>query len=340
MPKAKKVGDQWSVLVYLGRDSNGKKKYKRVSGYDKKVVEHEAAALAIRAQKTTLNPEKTVGQVLDDYIQIKNNLISPSTLRSYYSLRKHHYTDIADINVNDLRQSDIQKMINNEASKLSPKTVHNIYGFLTAALNEFYPDIHFRVKLHSKVKTEMQIPDSNIINEYLIATSGTELHKAIVLAAFLGLRRSEVCALLKSDINFQNKTIRINKAIVVDDTSSTVVKPPKSYVGNCTIVMPYFIIQEFIEICSDQVVNLTLFQITHQFTSINKRLGYNFRFHDLMHYNASVMLLLNVPDKYAQERIGHATNNMLKDVYQHTFDKKHLEIAAVMNNYFQKTFKI
>lgn len=52
------------------------------------------------------------------------------------------------------------------------------------------------------------------------------------------------------------------------------------------------------------------------------------------------MLLLNVPDKYAQERIGHATNNMLKDVYRHTFDKKHLEIAAVMNNYFQKTFKV
>ena len=51
MPKAKKVGDQWSVLAYLGKDESGKKVYKRVSGDNKTIVELEAAQLAIEAKK-------------------------------------------------------------------------------------------------------------------------------------------------------------------------------------------------------------------------------------------------------------------------------------------------
>ena len=38
----------------------------------------------------------------------------------------------------------------------------------------------------------------------------------------------------------------------------------------------------------------------------------HYRFHDLRHINASVMLALGIPNKYAEERMGHATDNMLK----------------------------
>ena len=58
------------------------------------------------------------------------------------------------------------------------------------------------------------------------------------------------------------------------------------------------------------------------------------RFHDLRHYQASVMLALNVPNKYAQERMGHATDIMLKTVYQHTMRQKSEKLAADMNAFF------
>ena len=59
-----------------------------------------------------------------------------------------------------------------------------------------------------------------------------------------------------------------------------------------------------------------------------------FRFHDLRHVNASVMLGLNIPDKYAMERMGHATNNMLKTVYQHTMSEKSKQVADTVDSYF------
>ena len=54
------------------------------------------------------------------------------------------------------------------------------------------------------------------------------------------------------------------------------------------------------------------------------------------HTNASVMLALGVPDKYAMERMGHATNNMLKTVYQHTMRDKQDQVSDVVDDYFFK----
>lgn len=46
------------------------------------------------------------------------------------------------------------------------------------------------------------------------------------------------------------------------------------------------------------------------------------------------MLALNVPDKYAMERLGQATQNMLKTVYQHTMQDKREEVTSAMNTFF------
>ena len=63
------------------------------------------------------------------------------------------------------------------------------------------------------------------------------------------------------------------------------------------------------------------------------------RFHDLRHFNASIMLQLNIPDKYAMERGGWSTNNTMKNVYQHTFNKEREAVDTLVNNYFENLLK-
>lgn len=48
------------------------------------------------------------------------------------------------------------------------------------------------------------------------------------------------------------------------------------------------------------------------------------------------MLALGVPDRYAMERMGHATPNMLKAVYQHTMQHKSREVSDQVNSYFER----
>jgi Phage integrase family. len=58
------------------------------------------------------------------------------------------------------------------------------------------------------------------------------------------------------------------------------------------------------------------------------------RFHDLRHLNASVMVALGVPDKYAMERGGWSTPEVLQSVYQHTFSAERQQVDSAMDNYF------
>ena len=51
------------------------------------------------------------------------------------------------------------------------------------------------------------------------------------------------------------------------------------------------------------------------------------------------MLKLGVPDKYAMERMGHATNNMLKTVYQHTMPAERAKVDADVNEYFSSIWQ-
>lgn len=60
-------------------------------------------------------------------------------------------------------------------------------------------------------------------------------------------------------------------------------------------------------------------------------------FHDLRHVNASVMNLLNIPDKYAQERGGWKTDAIMKDTYMLTFSSARVAVDNTIDRYFMHT---
>lgn len=59
-------------------------------------------------------------------------------------------------------------------------------------------------------------------------------------------------------------------------------------------------------------------------------------FHDLRHLNASVMAMLQIPDKYAQERGGWKTDHVMKKVYTHTFSRERIRVDNIIDDYFSK----
>lgn len=50
--------------------------------------------------------------------------------------------------------------------------------------------------------------------------------------------------------------------------------------------------------------------------------------------NASIMLLLGIPDKYAMERGGWSSNGVLKSVYQHTFSEERKLVDERIDGFF------
>jgi transcriptional regulator with XRE-family HTH domain len=57
-------------------------------------------------------------------------------------------------------------------------------------------------------------------------------------------------------------------------------------------------------------------------------------FHDLRHVNASLMVVLQIPDKYAQDRGGWKSDHIMKTTYQETFSAERKAVDQKIDNYF------
>ena len=84
------------------------------------------------------------------------------------------------------------------------------------------------------------------------------------------------------------------------------------------------------------VFDLTYSAFTAMFRRLLKKNNLpHCRIYDLRHAYASTMLMLGVPDKYAMERMGHSTSNMLKTVYQHTYSEKQKQTSELLDRFFE-----
>ena len=176
-------------------------------------------------------------------------------------------------------------------------------------------------------------PTTQEVAQMLAESHTEELKTAIMLAAFCGLRRSEIIALDSDDII--GDTIHVHRAAVYDDMGNTVIKAPKTYQSDRYIVMPD-IVKNQVSGKTGQICPIGLSTLTRQFVTLRNRLGLSCRFHDLRHYYASFQHAIEVPDQYIMESGGWKSDAILKSVYRNTLGdmrKKYDErINQFLNN--------
>lgn len=303
---------------------------------DEPAVAH-AKALAVKAgllEEKKPASELTVGQAIDRYIESKDAVLSPSTVAGYKRVRENALQDIMHIKLSELSQERVQRAVNKMAKDKSPKSVRNAHGLLSAVLAEYKPNMVLRTTLPQKQKPEISIPTDEDIGHIMRAVVGTEMELPVLLAIWLGLRVSEIRGITWDSIS--GDTIHIKQAIV-EGESGPEIKGTKTYSGDRKLRLPPYL-SSLIERqphTDDYIIHMSGQAIYKRFVRLCEKEGLpHFRFHDLRHANASVMLALGVPDKYAMERMGHATSNMLKTVYQHTMKSKQEEVADMVDDYF------
>lgn len=312
---------------------------KRVSVVDESPGVAQAKAVALRAgliEEKRSGPSLTVGQAIDRYIESKDAVLSPSTVAGYKRIRRNAMQDLMTIKLSDLTQEVVQKAVNKMARVKSPKSVRNAHGLLSAALAEYRPDVILRTTLPQKQKYDVSVPTDDDIERIIAAAKGTEMELPVLLAIWLGLRASEIRGLTWDCVS--GNVLHIRQAIVEGENGPEL-KGTKTYSGNRKIRLPNYLADLISEQprADDYIIHLSGQAMYKRFSRLCEKAGLpHYRFHDMRHANASIMLALGVPDKYAMERMGHATNNMLKTVYQHTMKSKQDEVADVVDNYFEE----
>lgn len=335
----------YHATVYSHKDSSGKRHYESFTGFDYNKVLLEAAQFKAdkkRGKIDTAQKGITLGKAMQEYLEAKNTVLSPSTYKGYTSIARTHFLDLQQLPINDISASQIQIAISKISARLSPKTVRNIHGFITAVFAMFRPDFSFTTTLPQKKKEEIMIPTEEEIKRLLEIVDGTPMYIPVILGACCGMRRSEICALKWEDINFKRNTITINEALVYNENNKLVEKTTKTIAGTRTIRMFPIVSDALISFKGDRaafdpVVTISPNAITKRFERLMKKHDFpGYSLHDLRHYTVSVMLALNVPKKYIADYVGHESENMIDKVYGHIMVSKKTSVEDQMQEYFSK----
>lgn len=335
----KQPSGKWRNLLYVGRDENGKRIYESFTADTKReanlLASERARELEQGIKKNRIPMELTVGEAIDKYIDERDAILAPKTAREYRGYRRNYLQGIMNVKIKRLTSDMIQREINKDARRLSPKSVHNAWALVHSALRAITPELDYKIDLPKKQKKEMRIPSNEQLIQIFEAVEGKKLELPILLGATCGLRRGEIVALdLDKDVDYERCVISVNKAMSNDTAGEWVIKSTKTVESTREVDAPAWVIEKLRDARDSGYCWMKPDGISSGFADLCKRFGFEFRFHDLRHYYASLMLSLGVPDKYAMARMGHATPNMLKNVYQHLMDDKDKEVTQILNNHF------
>lgn len=293
----------------------------------------------------TPRSELTISEAIDEILSSTDAILSPTTVNGYRVMQRNGFQKLMHAKLKDITIDMLTEAVNEEAKRpakkgknttepISPKTIKNEWGLMTLVLNKYRKDLDLsEVRLPQQIVTIKTLPTPEVIFE---AIKGEPIELAAILAMWLSFTESEIRGIKKST-SVKDGYITIEEVIVKAGNKTVVKKQTKEVTRTRRHRIPEYI-QMLIDKTDpneDRLVPLSGQAMYQQFTRLLKRKGLpHMTFHDLRHVNASVMAKLNVPTKYALERGGWATNEVMDRVYTHTFSADRVAVDDTIDNYF------
>lgn len=365
MASAKKLpSGSWRCLAYSHTEQitdpkTGKTKNKRIyesftsddpSPQGKREVEAAAALFQLEKSKVDFkkrreNGSMTLTEAIDKYIDTRTTLNrSPTTIQDYRCIQRNGFQDLMQMRLKDLDEVILQEAVNMEARRpknrnqknpqpISAKRLKNEWGLLSAVLTKYRHELDLEgIELPSIVPRSVELPTAR---EVLQIICGTDIELPVLLAMWLSFSMSEVRGLTKSkSVNGDYITI---KEVIVDVGNTAYTKEVgKNPTRNRKHRIPPYIKKLIDEVDGDVLVPISGRALYHRWIKLQDEHGMDhITFHDLRHLNASVMALLRIPDKYAQERGGWKSDGVMKKVYMQTFSDERERVDDLIDSYFE-----
>ena len=279
------------------------------------------AELLTEMTKIIENAPTTTGaffSCVENYINSKTNILSPSTIVSYKMILRH-FPLWLNMPINKITQIDVQKAVNEYAADHSSKSVKNYHGLISAVMKTYRPNFTLRTTLPKGKDKELQIPSHDDITRILKEVEGTEFHVPFQLGC-LGLRKGEILALNLDDL--EGDCLTIDKTMVIGVNGGYEVKNlPKTVSSVRKVYIPDVLANEIRE--KGYIFKGYPNSMLRELHRVQDRLEIpRCRFHDLRHYFVSYAHSLGWSDADIISVTGHKTDEIAKRVYRHSMADK------------------
>lgn len=376
----RKLSDgRWEDRITDGYTANGKQHFKTFSAKKQSEVIEKLNKYKENISKFDYDiaTKYTVKQWLNIWYNnyVISNVKHSTRVRYEGIIRNHLIPNIGHIKLVDLKKVHIEKMYEDlltinkkDKSKkgLSVKSIRNIHLVLHKALQEAL-EREYISKNPASISKVPTMKSSNVKREEIQIYSKEEQDKLIniakqdkiygivvIFALYTGMRKAEILGLQWSDINFENRTIRVNKQLRrfknYDDTHNK----NKTFLGfeydtkteNSTRIIPMLkILKEFLqEHLKNQEENKKIFGKSYKNNNMvfcredgsfldpdtvlakYKRLAEKAgikqcTFHALRHTFATRGFESEISVKMVSQILGHYSVEFTLDIYTHVLEE-------------------
>lgn len=377
MPKkTKRADNRYAVQVYLGKDENGKRKYKTVYGKTQREANEKAEELKTQLGKglDIASKTKTYRDWAKLFMSSQKIKLSASEYDTKEKRIEYFLNFFGDSPIESVRPFQIESALNELAAKNpttgKPTAKKTLSAYKQVCGQVFKFAIKNRV-IESNPADYAELPQNapkkerRALEEYereRVISSKHRAKRAAMISMFCGLRRGEMTALTWNDIDFKNNTITVNKSY---DFKSKSLKMPKTEAGVRTVPMPD-ILSDFLKsekrtsvyvICNSQnkmmsvdswkrLLQSLLCDLEIEYGISGKKNKFSpvptvltiksFGWHDLRHTYATILFEAGVDVLTAQYLLGHASPQTTMEIYTHLSEAQKARSIIKLNDFLSQ----
>ena len=359
----RKRGDRsWSVVVDIGHDpGTGKRRQKWIAVHGAKRDAEKRLAEVIRdldaatfVEPSRLSLSGYLDQWMQDYVATS---VRPRTARGYGAIVRRLQGSLGNVRLTELNPQHVQRYYSGLLSEgLSAQTILHHHRVLSQTIGQavrwdmLSRNVLDRVTPPKRTKPELRTLTASEVQHLLRSTEGTEFHVAIHLAIHTGLRRSELCGLIWSDVDLGARSLRVVRTMVSLRGDAAHQDEPKSRRSRRMVAFGI----ETAELLEERRASLSASgsvesarvcarrdghemlpdAVSRGFKEIAERCGITgARFNDRRHTHASLLLASGVPVHVVQARMGHESIQTTVDIYGHVLPASDVEAGQVLERH-------
>lgn len=343
MRKYKKRADgRYATQIFIGYRPDGKRKVKTL--YAKTIKELERKEVEYRNSLysgTILSKDKlTFGKWSEEWLRVYKKDVSQGTLLRYEGIINKHLSNLSEILLIKIKTQDLQQILigmlddgYTSSIKLTKTILTQV--FKQAVINDYIvknPTTGLKLpKYTTKDRRALTQEEKEIID---LVDDFTLNQKAFIQCGlYAGLRRGEILALRKDDIDLENNIIHIKRTLIYNENKASIKEGTKTKAGIRKIPM-YTVLKETLAVLMRESKSEYLFlmrdgnlysktAINRMWQQILKKINkdreednqINITSHYLRHTYATDLYYANVDLKTAQYLLGHEDIKTTLSIY-------------------------
>ena len=309
----------------------------------------------------------------EKWIELNSTNVEYRTKKEFEDLvRLYINPNLGTKKIADLKSFDVKELM--EKMKNTPTAAKKTLQLLKRILNEaidndiIVKNVANNIKAPKIIKKE-KLPLSIDEDKQLIL-SKSKYAPFFILMRFTGMRKEEIIPITINDIDLENKTISINKAVTFINSKPTIKTTKNSKTRTVPILEKVYAIVEdlynnaiennrellFVKETDGQMLTDSairrhlesfLYSINKNYEKEQKELNNNFKLtkenkikftcHQLRHSYCTMLYYSGIKIKEAQNLMGHSSADMVYNIYTH-LDSERENTAETLNNYIKKLY--